>query len=69
MAVVAEGAQLVSAVSFSYVDRISGEVVQAYQTERDYWQHQRIGTRKRQRKRKRPSKRGLARKRFLGRRR
>lgn len=44
-AVVAEGAQLVSSVSFSYVDRISGEVVQAYQTERDYWQHQRIAAR------------------------
>lgn len=43
--VVAEGAQLVSSVSFSYVDRISGEVVQAYQTERDYWQHQRIAAR------------------------
>jgi hypothetical protein len=43
--VVAEGAQLVSAVSFSHVDRVSGEVVQAYQTERDYWQHQRIAAR------------------------
>lgn len=43
--VVADAAARLSGAAFSYVDRTSGEVVQAYQTERDYWQRQRIAAR------------------------